>query len=951
MNLAEFRTKVRDYRRQSGRSQLALAYQLGLHPTLLSNKLNGVNSANFTSLEVRGILKVLAEWEAIHTYAEAVELLALAGLTPDSFTDEEWQEPPLSLLEPDRVAAPPPAPLKPTLAAAEKSAGPKTEVRHNLPTQLTPLVGREREIEQVLNLLGQPQIRLLTLTGPGGIGKTRLALQAAREVLEQFPGGVYFVPLAPISDPALVVSVIAHQLGLIESGNLSLLEKLKAFLQDKRLLLFLDNFEQLLPAATVVSELLQAAPELKTLVTSRSVLHLYEENELVVPPLALPEKSAEPGEASSQYASVQLYLQRARALQHNFELTSETTQAVAEICRRLDGLPLAIELAAVRSKLYTPQAMLARLVGPGETNRLNLLTKGAQNLPERQQALRNTINWSYELLTPDQARLFSRMAVFAGGSTLEAVEIICRNDAKGDQGGSFEVLEGVQALLDNSMIQQVEGAEGDSRLLMLETIREFALEKLVEGGEYEKLRERHMAYFLELAEQAETELRGPRTKRWLDRLQDDYNNLRAAFNWGLDMERPAANKQASLKLAGSLSLFWELRGYFLEGRDWLFRALAQSPEEPYAPRAKALSGEGRLAYLQGDYREAQPLLEKALELWRAVNEIPQSAEVLLYLGNIANRIGNYNEARSLLEESLSITRKSGIQYGVADALNTLGLANWFQGNYPRAQEIYRESLKLWKEQENLAGIAMTLSNMGAVDYQQGDYESARRHQQESLKVWQNLGNKLGGTHGLQHLGLIAYAEGDFQQAHALLNESLEVRREIGDRWGIGRCLAALGSLASLEKNQDEAHNLLQESVNLRRELGDRWGVAESLVELGRVALRTGDRGMALAYFKEAWTLALELGLKKVMVGCLEGLAFTVNLGKNSRDELKVAGRWLKTAARWREEIKAALPQVERAEFNREATRLRATLGERGFAECEPFAFDKLELKESVAQAR
>lgn len=679
---------------------------------------------------------------------------------------------------------------------------------------------------------------------------------------------------------------------------------------------------------------------------------LYEENELVVPPLALPEPTAElTGTASSQYAAVQLYLQRARALQHNFELTNETTHVVAEICRRLDGLPLAIELAAVRSKLYTPQAMLARLIGPGETNRLNLLTKGAQNLPERQQALRNTINWSYELLTPDQARLFSRMAVFAGGATLEAVEIICRD---GDDGtgsaASFEILEGVQALLDNSMIQQVEGAEGESRLLMLETIREFAQEKLVESGEFEKLRERHLAYFLELAEEAETELRGPQTKRWLDRLQDDYNNLRAAFNWGLDMERPGGNKQASLKLAGSLSMFWELRGYFLEGRDWLFRALAQSPGEPTAPRAKALSGEGRLAYLQGDYREAQPLLEKALELWRAANCIPQSAEVLLYLGNIANRIGNYNEARSLLEESLAITREAGIQYGVADALNTLGLANWFQGNYPKARQVYQECLAMWQEQENVAGIAMTLSNVGAVDYQQGDYEQARRHQQEALRLWQNLGNKLGTTHGQQHLGLIAYAEGDFKQARLFLTESLEVRREIGDRWGIGRCLAALGSLASLEKNQDEARSLLEESVNLRREVGDRWGTAESLVELGRVALRTGDRTNAIANFREAWSLAVELGLKKVMVGCLEGMAFMIIMDKPGNEALKVAGRWFKTAARLREEIRAAVPLSERADFNREASQLKMRLGEKAFAALEPFPLDSNELKESINAA-
>ncbi|MDB5078623.1 MAG: hypothetical protein JWP00_547 [Chloroflexi bacterium] len=948
MNLAEFRNRVRDYRRQSGRSQLALAYQLGLHPTLLSNKLNGVNSTNFTSLEIRGILKILAEWEALRTRAEAFELLALAGLTPDSFTEEEWQEEPLARLEPDRTAGP--LPLKPgPVVAARPQSDQAKKPRHNLPTPLTPLIGREREIEQVANLLDQPQIRLLTLTGPGGIGKTRLGLQVARQVTDKFPDGVFFVSLAPISNPELVVSIIAHQLGLIESGNLSLLEKLKTYLQDKQLLLVLDNYEQVLPAATLVSDLLQAAPGLKILVTSRAVLHLYEENELVVPPLDLPDPSAGlPGPGIVLSSAVQLYLQRARALQHNFELTTESSLAVAEICRRLDGLPLAIELAAVRSKLYTPQAMLARLTGPGETPRLNMLTRGAQNMPERQQALRNTINWSYELLTPKQARLFIRLAVFAGGSTLEAVEIICREPDTEDQTSTnFEILEGIQALLDNSMLQQAEGAEGEPRLVMLETIREFALEKLVESKEIDQLRERHLAYFLDLAEQAGTELRGPQTKRWLDRLQDEYNNLRAAFNWALSMDRPDGDKQAALKLAGSLSLFWELRGYFLEGRDWLYRALAQCSEEPLAPRARALDGQGRLAYLQGDYKEAQPLLEKSLQLWEDLQDKTQSAQTLLFLGNIANRIGKYTEARALLEKSLEITRQTGNKFWIADALNTLGLANWFQGNYPRAREIYQESLAIWQEKEDIAGIAMTMSNLGAVDYQQGDYEQARRWQEESLALWQGLGNKLGATHGLQHLGLIAYAEGDFKQARLLLTDSLEMRREIGDRWGIGRCLAALGCLASLENNHVDARSLLLESVNLRREVGDRWGTAESLVELGRVARRTRDKTTALVHFKEAWALGFELGLKKIMIACLEGLAFTITLDRADPATLKLAGRWLKTAANLRVEVWAALPLSERAEFNREANRLKMSLGEEAFAALEPFPLDTA-LRESIA---
>jgi predicted ATPase/class 3 adenylate cyclase len=479
--------------------------------------------------------------------------------------------------------------------------------RNNLPIQPTPLVGREKEVAEVCLRLSRPEVRLLTLTGAGGTGKTRLGLQVAAELTDEFEDGVFFVSLAAISDPELVVPDVAGTLGVKETGGQPLLKSLEYYLREKHILLVLDNFEQVLEAAPMVSELLSAAPNLKVLATSRISLGLYGEYEYSVPPLDLPDLERAPSvERLSQYEAVRLFVERAQAAKADFSVTNENAPAVAEICHRLDGLPLAIELAAARIKLLTPQAMLARL-----GNRLKLLTGGARDLPERQRTLRGTIRWSYELLEEGEKVLFARLAVFSGGGTLEAIEAIC--DAEGDL--PVDVLDGVSSLVDKSLLRQEEEEGGEPRFVMLETIYEYAREKLENSGEAETIKRAHAEYFLALAEKAEPKLTTAEQGAWLERLETEHDNLRAALSWSLGRK----DQELALRLGGALWRFWFLRSHLSEGLQWLGEVLSLRGGFT-ALRAKALNGAGDLVWSQGNYDRAKELYEESLALSRQLGD-------------------------------------------------------------------------------------------------------------------------------------------------------------------------------------------------------------------------------------------------------------------------------------------------------------------------------------------
>jgi predicted ATPase/DNA-binding SARP family transcriptional activator len=706
---------------------------------------------------------------------------------------------------------------------------------HNLPVQRSPLIGREKEVARVLELLRREETGLLTLTGAGGSGKTRLGLQVATDLLPDFEHGIYFVGLAPIRDPRLVPSAVAQTLGVREMAGTPLLESLKAHLKDKQLLLLLDNFEQVLEAAPLVAELLAAAPRLKVLVTSRAALHLRGEKEFLVPPLALPPRveSGSCGRSTlnpepstlRQYAAVELFTQRAQDVRPEFAVTHENASAVAEICARLDGLPLAIELAAARIKLLPPQALLGRL-----ESRLKLLTGGARDLPARQQTLRDAIGWSYDLLGEPEKKLLRRLAVFAGGCTLEAVDAVC--NAQGDL--ETDVLEGVTSLVDQSLLQREQQASPEARLTMLETIREYGLECLAESGEADAVRRRHAAFFLALAEQGSG---GESETAWMDRLEREHDNLRAALAWS----RAPGQGEVGLRLGEALVQFWDTRGYWTEGRAHLAGLLAlPGAAARTAARGHALHGAGTMAWHQGDYAAARAFHEESLAIFRELDNKEGIALSLRGLGNVAHARWDYGAAQALAEESLAIQRELGDKRGIASSLWTLGRVAHALGEYGVARALYEESLAIHRELGDKRGMASSLGELGHVARNQGDYGAARALHEECLAISREVGNKDGILRSLLGLARVAQAQGDPEKAKALLEESEALVRRIEDRRARIHPLGGLGHVARALGDDRRATALYQESLLLRREVGDQFALAQSLEDLAAPAGRQGQ---------------------------------------------------------------------------------------------------------------
>ncbi|HEX2739398.1 MAG TPA: tetratricopeptide repeat protein [Rubrobacter sp.] len=730
--------------------------------------------------------------------------------------------------------------------------------RNNLPAQPTPLVGRERELDEVLALLRSPVVRLLTLTGPGGTGKTRLGLQAAAELTDEFEDGVFFVALAAVANPTLVAPTITRTLGLTESSNQPPEEILKGYLRDRQTLLVLDNLEQILASAALLDALLSSASGLKVLVTSRTPLRLYGEHEFPVPPLSLPDPgSLPPFERLTQYEAIRLFVERARAVKPDFSLTQENAHAVAEICARLDGLPLAIELAAARIKLLPPQAMLPRL-----GNRLKLLTGGARNLPERQRTLRNAIEWSYELLDEGEKTLFARLAVFAGGSTLEAIEAVC--DARGDL--PVDALEAVSSLLDKSLLRQEEGLEAEPRFEMLETIHEFALEKLEESNEAETIRRAHAEYFLSLAERAEPKLWGPEDAAWLDRLEQEHDNMRAALSWALEHEEA----ELALRLGGALRWFWNMGGYYDEGRSWLEALVARVGWNSSEARAKVLEGLSWLADQQGDLELAEATAEEGLKL-SAEAELGEvvAADFQNVLANAARQRGDYGRAAELLEESLALHRKARDTRGVAWSLGNLAIVSTDRGDYEQAKQLYEEGLALSRDLGGAELLGAYLISLGYEYLLEGDPERATTLNEEAAELYRKRSRRGLLQIALDNLGWAALVRGDHQEAEVLHEESLVLCRELGDKLNGSESMEGLACAAGAEGQAGRAARLFGAAEALREAAGYKQATrARSLREpyLTAARSRVNETDWAKAWeegrsmtFEDAIAYALEKG--------------------------------------------------------------------------------------------
>ena len=735
-----------------------------------------------------------------------------------------------------------------------------------LPLPRSRLIGREPELAALADLLHSNATALLTLLGPPGVGKTSLALLAAQSAAHDFPDGVFFVPLAALREPALVAPAIAQALGVQTTSNQAVHAALLAFLRNKSALLLLDNFEHLLAAAPQVAGLLAAAPRLKILATSRAALRISAEREFAVPPLALPVGGASPPAELLRSPAVQLFAQRARAVRPELALAEADISTIAAICRQLDGLPLAIELAAARSKLFSPAALLARL-----PNRLQLLTGGMRDLPERHQTLHSAIAWSYDLLEPAEQALFRQLGVVVGECALPAVAALA--------GSAEPPLALLESLIDKSLLAQHAGPDGEPRFSMLETVREYALEQLAAHADAEAVRLRHAQFYLALAETADAGLQGAEQLAWLARLDAEHGNLRAALAWSLDAAPPGSPAPRALRveiaqrIGGALWLFWQIRSLYREAHSWLARALAaDNPPTPDAARASALNGLGFILYCEHELEQAEACLQQGLALARAANNLPLAAHILNNLATLAVNQREYARTEEFTAASMDLARAQGMVWLCGWVQLTRGRAAFESQRLREAERLFEQASADFRSIGALRGEAFSLMFRAETALRQDNFARAEAQYKKALLMVRALNDVHGIIYTLADCGRIAAQRGDYDAARAMLAESLQLARDQSDAQGACWALVGLAYVLASVGDAAGAQALALESISIAQTIDDPVSVFAAMATIAHAQASAGRADIAAHIIGSAEALRerLELQLFSIdQAGCAQ----------------------------------------------------------------------------------